>query len=336
MYLRYLNDNDKQQWESLAQSNPESGFMQSWGWSNFKEREGQTVLRIGIFAGETMVAGTMVYYVPSSLGSSALEMPYGPVLPWADTEIASEAMRLILKELEKVALNVGAPIARIEPFIQGSYPAWMSNVIRAPLDLVPTPTLIIPIDGDDNTILNQMTPKGRYNVRLSQKKGVDVSHVSGDEAIEDFYYLFELTSHRHNFTREPRIYFENMLQTLRNDGLIRIYFSRYKGMLIGAAIVLFYGNRATYLYGGSLPFLSSVMASYALHWKIMRDARAMGCKEYDFFGIAPEGKMDHPYSRFSQFKKRFGGKISNALGAYDIYFYSELAKMWVKSLEKTT
>jgi peptidoglycan pentaglycine glycine transferase (the first glycine) len=334
MYLRYLQDSDKPQWELLVQSNPASGFMQSWSWSNFKEREGQTVLRIGIFKSEILIAGTIVYSVPSSLGSSALEMPYGPVLPWSESDVAAEAMRLILKELETVALHVGAPIARIEPFIQGGWPAWMGNLIRAPLDLIPTPTLIIPIADNDEKILGQMTPKGRYNIRLSQKKGVEVTYTSSDESIEDFYYLFQLTSHRHNFSGEPRVYFESMLRTLRDDGLIRIYFSRYKGMLLGAAMTLFYGNRATYLYGGSLPFLSSVMAGYALHWQMMKDARSLGCKEYDFFGLAPEGLSNHPYSRFSQFKKRFGGKVFNTLGAHDVYFYSELAKMWIKSLEK--
>jgi lipid II:glycine glycyltransferase (peptidoglycan interpeptide bridge formation enzyme) len=155
MYLRYLQDSDKPQWELLVQSNPASGFMQSWSWSNFKEREGQTVLRIGIFKSEILIAGTIVYSVPSSLGSSALEMPYGPVLPWSESDVAAEAMRLILKELETVALHVGAPIARIEPFIQGGWPAWMGNLIRAPLDLIPTPTLIIPIADNDEKILGQ-------------------------------------------------------------------------------------------------------------------------------------------------------------------------------------
>ncbi|MBF0571175.1 MAG: peptidoglycan bridge formation glycyltransferase FemA/FemB family protein [Candidatus Omnitrophica bacterium] len=328
-----MTDNDKPQWEDLVRSTPESGFMQSWAWSSFKELEGQTVLRLGVFSDDVLCAGTIVYYVLSSVGASALEMPYGPVLPWGKAEVASQAMDLIYKELEKISAETGAPLARIEPFIEGVLPSFMGKVIRAPLDLIPTPTLIIPIDKEDNDILAQMTAKGRYNIKLAQKKSVEVYYAIDEDAIEDFYYLFELTYHRHNFAGEPRSYFESMLRALKNDNMIRVYFSRYKGMLMGAAIAIFYGKRATFLYGGSTSFFSSVMAAYGLHWQMMKDARAVGCCEYDFFGIAPDGKPDHPYSRFSQFKFRFGGKKFVASGAHDMYFYSQLAKMWIKSIE---
>ena len=73
------------------------------------------------------------------------------------------------------------------------------------------------------------------------------------------------------------------------------------------------------------------MASYAIHWQMMRDARDAGCQEYDFYGVAPEGQPFHPYAKFSKFKARFGGRKVNPAGAQDIFFYSQLAKMWVQS-----
>ena len=307
--------------------------MQSWAWSIFKESDGQKILRLGIFDDQKLCAGTIVYYVPSSLGASALELPHGPVLPWHDEKKSSAAMKMIRAELEKIAQDVQSPLARLEPFMTSPLPSYMGKTIRAPLDLIPTPTLLISLNHSDEKILAGMTAKGRYNVRLAQKKGVDVFCSPTEEAIHDFYRLFELTFTRHNFSGEPQTFFEKMRLALQSRNMIKIYFARYRGMLLAAAIVIFYGERATYLYGGSLPFFSSAMAAYALHWQMMQDAREAGCQKYDFYGIAPEGQPFHPYAKFSQFKLRFGGERINTIGAQDIYFYPQLANMWIKSLE---
>jgi lipid II:glycine glycyltransferase (peptidoglycan interpeptide bridge formation enzyme) len=331
MELRHLDADEKALWDRLVKATPESGFMQTWAWSLFKEAEGQKVLRLGVFEKDTLCAGAIIYYVPSMIGASALELPHGPVLPWQEPAKAAKAFSMILKELEKIAQEVGAPMARIEPFMRAPLPAYIGKVIRAPLDLIPTPTLLVPIGGEDETILAQMTSKGRYNIKLAQKKGVEVGWSVDETALDDFYYLFELTFHKHDFAGEPRSFFQNMLLALRPDHGIRIYQARYKGMLLASAIAVFCGKRGTYLYGGNLPFLGSAMASYAIHWQMMKDARDAGCLEYDFYGIAPEGQPFHPYAKFSQFKSRFGGRKVNPAGAHDIYFYSQLAKMWIQS-----
>ena len=333
MIIRYLSEKHKESWENLVRSTPESGFMQSWMWSNFKEAEGQKVLRIGIFDNDELIAGTIAYYVPSSLGASPLELPYGPVLPWGNEKKASACAQLLKQELAVVANDIGAPAARLEPFMVNRLPDYMGQTIRAPIDLIPTPTLMIPINESDEKILSNMAAKGRYNVRLALRKGVEVFHTDKESDVEDFYSLFELTFTRHNFQGEPRSFFENMMKYLGLSGMARMYFARYKGVLVSSSIAIFYGERATYLYGGSLPFLRSSMANYALHWKMIVDGRSKGCRFYDMYGIAPAGKPFHPYARFSEFKSRFGGSVVTTVGAHDIYFYPQLANMWIKSVE---
>jgi len=72
-----------------------------------------------------------------------------------------------------------------------------------------------------------------------------------------------------------------------------------------------------------------------MHWKIMQDAKEMGCRRYDFFGIAPLNDPNHAYARFSRFKSRFGGKIVTTIGAYDFYLYPQLAELWINRLLST-
>jgi lipid II:glycine glycyltransferase (peptidoglycan interpeptide bridge formation enzyme) len=332
MRITNLSLSNKPAWEKLAACAPESGFMQSWGWSDFKAAQGQTVTRFGVFDGDELVGGALVYSVGSAL--SPLHLPHGPVLPWKDPVKTVECLELLKLKLSEMAVKTGAPLARLEPLLEGELPGCFEKLPRAPLDLVPTPTLLVDISGSDDELLAAMAPKGRYNVRLALRKGVTVEPADA-EGVEDFYGLFELTCGRHGFQGEPLSFFADLLKVLGPSGAAKLYLAKYKGMLLSAALAVFYGGKATYLYGASAPFMRSAMAPYSMHWKIMRDARGLGCRTYDFYGIAPEGQPSHAYSRFTPFKLRFGGRRSITCGAHDLYFYPQLAQHLLNALSRS-
>ena len=330
MNIRDLTTKDRLAWETLVKSSPESGFMQSWAWSEFKAAQGQSVLRLGVFDEDLLAGGALVYSVESA--RAPLHMPHGPVLPWKEPLKAAQGLALLKARLAEVAAKTGAPLARIEPLLEGELPPCLAEFQRSPLDLVPTPSLLVDIAGSDEKILGAMQPKGRYNVRLALRKGVEVFSAGGPEGLNEFYGLFELTCARHGFNGEPPSFFEGLLGTLGPAGCARLYFARYKGMLLSAAVAVFYGGKATYLYGASSPFMRSSMAPCAMHWKIMRDARALGCGVYDLYGIAPEGQPEHAYSRFTPFKLKFGGRRALTCGGLDLYFYPQLARLLVDTI----
>jgi len=320
-------------WNDLAASSASSGFMQSWEWSEFKEAEGARVERLGVFDEGKLLAGAMVYSVETTLGVSPLAMPHGPVLPWADAPKAEACFNLLKTRLAAIAGRTGSPVARIEPLIFG-LPDFLGPALRAPLDLVPSPTLLVGLEKDDADMLAVMTQKGRYNVRLAERKGVEVVSSATNDLTGEFHELFDLTCSRHSFHGEPVGFFNRLMDALGPAGLARVYLASYQGMPAAAAVAVFFGGRATYLYGGTSPFLRHTMASYAMHWRIMRDARDRGLKLYDMYGVAPTDQPNHPYARFSAFKARFGGTLVRTIGAQDIYFYPQLAKTLVSRLAK--
>lgn len=312
-------------------SRPESGFMQSWAWAGFKAAQGQRVLRLGVFDGGRLAGGAMVYAADSAL--SPLLLPHGPVLPWGEPAKAEAMLGLLRDRLAAEAGPDGAPLARLEPLLEAP-PPFVAALPRSPLDLVPTPTLLVPCAGPDEELLGAMRQKGRYNVRLALRKGVEAFQVPAAEGLGEFYGLFELTCARHGFDGEPPAFFEGLFSALGASGPARLYLARLQGMTLAAAVAVFYGGRATYLYGASAPFARSAMAPYALHWRIMRDARAAGCSVYDLYGIAPEGRPDHAYARFTPFKLNFGGRRSETCGGRDLYFYPRLARLLAGALAK--
>lgn len=334
IHIKKLDEGHDAIWDEMVALTPESGFMQSSAWGRFKKQEGQTVVRVGIFSDDgTLLGGSSIYYILSSLGASPLDIPHGPVLDWhsPDAPLHFDSLK---KYWEELAMEINSPMARIAPLITDKSMPMFSTLARAPIDLIPTPTLIVSLDGTFEDILSRMKEKGRYNIKKAAANGVQVSSSGDPSAMDDFYRIFELTSARQNFLGEPKGFFANLMLSLGACNMAKIYFARYHGVLLAAAIVIFFGRKATFLYGGSLPFLTSSMSSYAMHWRIMRDAKELGCDSYDLYGIAPDDAPLHPYAKFSQFKTRFGGDKLDYLGARDIYFYPQLAKLWVNTLKK--
>jgi lipid II:glycine glycyltransferase (peptidoglycan interpeptide bridge formation enzyme) len=72
-----------------------------------------------------------------------------------------------------------------------------------------------------------------------------------------------------------------------------VFFAEYQGLRLAAAVVEYFGRRATYFFGGSLDSHRHVMAPYLLHFEIMRRAKAMGREWYDLWGVAPENEPAH-------------------------------------------
>jgi lipid II:glycine glycyltransferase (peptidoglycan interpeptide bridge formation enzyme) len=105
---------------------------------------------------------------------------------------------------------------------------------------------------------------------------------------------------------------------------VELFFSEHQGRRLATALVIYFGSRATYFYGGSLALRRRVMAPYLLHYEIMRRAKAMGYEWYDLWGIAPANEHDHPWQDISVFKRKFGGTELNLVPTLD-YIYDSAA-----------
>jgi peptidoglycan pentaglycine glycine transferase (the first glycine) len=85
--------------------------------------------------------------------------------------------------------------------------------------------------------------------------------------------------------------------------------------LIAGALIIFYGNQAIYHHGASKQ--SKIPVTYALQWHAILEAKKRGLKWYNFYGIAPENKPNHPWSGLTLFKKGFGGSEIRYMHAHD-------------------
>ncbi|MGA7937688.1 MAG: peptidoglycan bridge formation glycyltransferase FemA/FemB family protein, partial [Kovacikia sp.] len=258
----------------------------------------------------------------------------------------SDGIKLLLEQARILAKEWGAIALRIEPLLSEK-PGYLDSFVRAPVDLLPSETLLIDLRPSETEILQAMKPKGRYNIRLSQRHGVETSFTTDPQAIPIFYDLFWETVNRQQFFGEPYGFFINLCQTLFAANRAEIGLATWKGKILSAILLLYWGNpssncptphspsspaRATYLYGGRSPRHPHVMASYGLHWAAMQRAKAKGYPVYDFYGYTQ--KPEHSYAKFSQFKRQFGGTPLTTIGAQDYFFYDRLADTLIGVLNR--
>jgi peptidoglycan pentaglycine glycine transferase (the first glycine) len=325
-----------QAWDRLLQATPETGFMQSSWWADFRTIAGFQHFGIMLKDRNTILGGAVVLKYSYADDRCFYYMPEGPVLP-TDESVAGEVFEATLAAIDdrRQAEKQTVSHLRIEPRWQ-RLPSFVSGFRAVPpfsdVFFEPRNTLCVDLRPSQEAILAQMKPKGRYNVRVAQRHGVAVVQDTSGQGLADFRSIYEETADRQGMEAKPPGYFQALLSLLSAQGQGSMFFAEYGGARIAAAVVVYFGRRATYFFGGSLDSHREVMAPYLLHFEIMRAAKALGYEWYDLWGTAPEDAPDHPWHNISVFKRKFGGVSVDLVptldhiydaAAYDQYLAAE-------------
>lgn len=323
-----LDDIDRwNSWDRFLESIHDTGFMQSSWWALFRAAAGYEYFAVTVKDQDTIVGGALVAKFAYTPENCFYYMQDGPVLPSEESDARAVYDRILTNvEKHRVAEEQTVSHLRIEPrwpclpdFVQGFQPLRSRDGYTEPRY-----TLYIDLRPPEAQILAQMKPKGRYNIRVAQKHEVAVVEDTSEQAVLDFIRIQRRTAVRQGIGAKPPSYYRNLAAVLSSTNRISLFFAEYRGRRLAAALVLYFGRRATYLFGGSLAVHRNVMAPYLLHFEIMRKAKALGCEWYDMWGIAPEDDPDHPLQNISIFKRKFGGMDVKLVPTLD-YVYDEEA-----------
>jgi len=324
-----LDPSEEAEFDRLAGSDPRSGFMQSGFWAEFKRAEGYEVTRLGIKEGGELAGGASLLRFELSGEPSFVMCPEGPVLPWNDPSKVRPALRELVEIVKAMPNTLGL---RIEPHLPTPLPSMIRNWSDAPTDLTPSDTIMLDLRLSEEELLAQAHPKCRYNIRIADREGIEVAASQDLTAAHTFYDLLIETSNRTEFFIEPLGFFLNLLSVLFSWNAGELFVAAYRGAPLAAIFVVYFGRRATYLYGASSAAHRNRMPTYALHRAAMREARRRGCVEYDLYGIDAFERRDHLYAGITRFKRQWGGEVQTRIGARDYVFYDRLADLIVDRL----
>jgi len=198
---------------------------------------------------------------------------------------------------------------------------------KSPSNMLPAHTVMLDLKMSEEELLQQMKAKTRYNIRLSQRKGVKVRRAGMDE-LDKWYRLYDETYTRNHLASNDMNFFEQVFKTRADDtwspGEVDLLLAEKDGEPLAGMFLARSGGRATYLYGASSERQRNLQASHALQWAAICRSRSMGCDEYDFFGISPYPDPEHPMYGLHRFKTGFGGRKLHRQGCWDYPFDEEI------------
>lgn len=189
---------------------------------------------------------------------------------------------------------------------------------KAKKDQFPKSSLIIDLREGEDEILMQMKQKGRYNIRLAQKKWVKVvEELNSEVSAQIFSELMKDTSKRDDFAWHDKNTYKSMIDNLWDK--LKVFIAYFDNEPIAAWIFTFCDEKCVYYYWASSNEYRNLMAPYLLQWEAISNAKEMWYKSYDFLWIAENenNKSDHLYW-VTHFKLKFWGEKVTYPDALDI------------------
>jgi peptidoglycan pentaglycine glycine transferase (the first glycine) len=190
--------------------------------------------------------------------------------------------------------------------------------------------MVLDLAPDEEKLLAGFHSKWRYNVRLAERKGVEVSR-SAREELPTFYELLLETARRDRFLIRGRPYFETLFDCLEPSALIAMFLARFQGTPIAGALCMGFGRRLTYVYGASSNEHRNVMPNHLMQWHMIRWAKEQGYSIYDFRGVSPvrNGEPVEPHlAGLNRFKEGFGARYVEYAGTFDLPLRPVVYRAW--------
>lgn len=347
--------------------NQEQRFLQTEFWADFKSRhgwqayffviDGEKIFKVESYNECKEKGERLTVLVRSfSLKIKKFSIAYIPMAPeFSAVENIQEEFYSSIEQLAKKILTFlpeNTICIRIDPALdfenleeRNAFTKNMKNffkhcrskeklfcIEKAPSDIQPPDTVLLPLLKSEDEILSEMKSKWRYNIRLAAKKGVEVKSFSANDsefhaAFEEFFKLFMQTSERDGVHFHQKNYYLDLLTSSaknQNAPAVKLYLARHDSDILAGIITLFCKKEAVYLYGASGNVKRNFMPAYLLQWNAICDAKKFGCPVYDFYGCPPEEDKKHPMHGLFLFKTGFGGKLIHRPGSFDVV----LKKKW--------
>jgi lipid II:glycine glycyltransferase (peptidoglycan interpeptide bridge formation enzyme) len=328
--MRAVAIHDPAAWDQALLALPNPHVLQSWAWGEFKARHGWTATRV-LFQedGQPLAAASLLQRKLPRLPLSILYVPKGPALDWTD----GDRVARILSELERLARTRRALFVKLDPdlYDPAECPGFSPRPASAPgvarrlqsrgwrfsQDQIQfRNTLLLDLTLPEEELLAGMKQKTRYNIRLSERRGVTIR--SGQPADLDlFYQMYAETARRDQFTIRPPGYYLDAWRTFLQQDQAHLLLAEFEGEVLAGLILFLFGGTAWYMYGASTERHRRHMPNYLLQWAAIRLARDRGCRLYDLWGAPDRLDESDPMWGVVRFKLGLGGQLARGLGAWD-------------------
>jgi len=315
---------------------PNASILQSWQWGWNKSQYGwRPDYLIWKDGGEIRAAALALIReqkIPLlNITSRIIYIPHGPLFDWNDSELLAR----VLDDIEYYSKIMGADYIKIDPQISVSIgleedPDYWENpqakLIVQHLErngwnysrqqIQFRNTFLLDLDSSEDILLSRMKQKTRYNIRLAQRKGVNVQKLNVKE-LTKLYELYAITSSRDGFVIRPKDYYLNLWKNFMEEKMATALVAEVDKEIVGGIILFHFHEKSYYFYGMSSENHREKMPNYLLQWEAIRISKKLGYRWYDLWGAPNILDKTDPMWGVYKFKDGFGGRVVKTVGAYD-------------------
>ncbi len=332
--VREVGPGQRQDYEAFVAAHPLGNVLQSWAWGELRARQRWQPVRLlasdrlGRLCG---AASVLCRELP--VGGSILYVPRGPVLDFHDDVV----LDALVGALRRLGERHHAVLCKIDPYLTPPDPLVARALAARGFTvghrrghfqgMQPRFNVVVPLAGGEEAVLGHCHPKTRYNIRLAERRGVQVKRGTRAD-LPTFHRLLMATCARNGFSERRLEYFQQVWDALAPAGHLELYLAHLSGQVLAAAILLLHGDKAVYAYGASGDEQRAVMAPYAVQWAMIRRSIARGCRTYDMTGVPAHGVEGTPAYGLWRFKRGFWPEASEFLGERDLPLQPALYRIW--------
>ncbi|MCE5260259.1 MAG: peptidoglycan bridge formation glycyltransferase FemA/FemB family protein [Chloroflexi bacterium] len=317
-----------ERWDSMVAEDPGGHLLQTWSWADLKRLAGWQAERWYVERDGQVVCGAQVLYQHKGPLQFAY-LPKGPFVVHDD----SAALGALWRKLHQRCRQRLAISLKIEPEWENGDTAkvdWLqTNGFQvSPITIQPRRTIIVDLQQGESDILARMKSKWRYNISLSERRGV-MAHEADADGMQTFYDLMRITAERDHFGIHSLAYYQRAYACFATQRRVQLLIAKYEGEPLAGLMVFAFNGQAWYLYGASSNQHRELMANHLLQWRAMQWAKSQGCHQYDLWGIAgSDNDSADQLKGVGQFKSGFGGRTVQYMGAYDKVYCVPAYRAW--------
>jgi len=292
-----IQEDRKEEWNTLVSKEAYFSLFQSWEWGEFKADFGWLPIRLGVEQNGELVAGAQLLIKPFPLNLASIAyIPRGPIGSWLDQTISPDLIAAIIQ----VAKQHRAALVRFEPGIQYDTELekqFKEQNFRPSYSNQPQATLVLDLHEDPEDILASFHQKTRYNIRYAKRKGVEV-RTGGLEDFNTLMKMMAVLEKRSGLFKARDIeYYQSEWKAFAPEGKLKLFVAEYEGEPLAVNVSIFFGKHAAYFHGASINAHRNLMPNHLLMWEAIKWAKSQGCLTYDFWGIPEEVGQEYYQSK---------------------------------------
>lgn len=252
-----------------------------------------------------------------------------PFLPFSIAKILRFNYPFQSKKISEIIKKHRILFIKTYPFLIGNWklpalgqaearPGKIGNWRLDTSPLIPTKTIWLDLTKPESVWLKNMKSKTRYNIKLAQKKHLDIQIVNGSQIansqLKSFYALW-IKNKPHDWLFKPSFNELKYLVASFGDKCFFVFVfssplptSHYT--LLAGTLILCSSNMAYYWHNCSSLQGRQIFAPSLCLWQALKESKKRGLQVFDLEGIWDTRfpKLNKGWKGFSRFKSGFGGK----------------------------